>query len=126
MTTDRCAIAVLTVSMLLLGSVKAQDQLVPFRDPSQGQWGYKRPDRSVAIPPRYLGAGVFREGQAPIRDGDGFAMIDGTGRVVQRIVVDSVSASAVPIPPPADACGWSPTAPFPSTGLQCYIRQLRG
>ena len=126
MTTDRCAIAALAVSMLLLGSVRAQDQLVPFRDPSQGQWGYKRADGSVAIPPRYLGAGVFREGQAPVRDGDGFAMIDGTGRVVQRIVVDSVSASAVPIPPPADACAWSASAPFPSTGLQCYVRQLRG
>jgi hypothetical protein len=126
MTTGRCAIAALAICMLLIGVARAQDQLVPFRDPSQGQWGYKRPDGSVAIPPRYLGAGVFREGQAPVKDADGFAMIDDTGRIVQRIVVDSVSTSTVPIPPPADTCAWSAAAPFPTTGLQCYVRQLRG
>jgi hypothetical protein len=124
--TDRCAIAALAVGMLLHGSARAQDQLLPFRDPSQGQWGYKRPDGSVAIPPRYLGAGVFREGQAPVKDADGFAMIDHTGRIVQRIAVDFLSVSAVPIPPPADACAWSTSAPFPTTGFQCYVRQLRG
>jgi hypothetical protein len=112
--------------MLLLGTARAQDQLLPFRDSEQGHWRYKRPDGSVAIPPRYLGAGVFREGQAPVKDADGFAMIDATGRIAQRIVVDSVSAPAVPIPPPADACAWSTPAPFPTTGLQCYVRQLRG
>jgi hypothetical protein len=126
MTTDRCAIAALAISMLLLGTARAQDQLRPFRDPSQGQWGYKRADGSVAIPPRYLGAGVFREGQAPVKDADGFAIIDDTGQTVQRIVIDSVSAPAVPIPAPADACAWSASAPFPTIGLQCYVRQLRG
>jgi hypothetical protein len=95
MTTDRCAIAGLVISMLLLGTATAQDQLLPFRDPSQGQWGYKHPDGSVAIPPRYLGAGVFREGHAPVKDADGFAMIDATGRIAQRIVVDTVSARGV-------------------------------
>jgi hypothetical protein len=126
MTTDRCAIAALAVSVLLLVAARAQDQLLPFRDPNQGQWGYKRPEGSVAIPPRYLGAGVFREGQAPVKDADGFAMIDDTGRIVKRIVIDSVSASGEPVPPPADACAWSASAPFPAAGLQCYVRQLRG
>jgi hypothetical protein len=126
MTTDRRAIAALAASVLLLGAATAQDQLLPFRDPHQGQWGYKGPDGSVAIPPRYLGAGMFREGRAPVKDADGFAMIDGTGRIVERIVIDSVSASAGPVPPPADACAWSASEPFPATGLQCYARQLRG
>src|SRR5688500_3477211 len=99
MTTDRCVLAPLVVSVLLLGQ-QGQDQLLPFRDPNQGQWGYKRPDGSVAIPPRYVGAGVFREGQAPVKDADGFAMIDDTGRIVERIVIDSVSAFAGPVPPP--------------------------
>ena len=107
-------------------SARAQEQFVPFREPSEAKWGYKRPDGRVAIPPRYLGAGVFREGHAPVKDGDGFAIIDDTGRVVERIMTESVSPSAVPIPPPADACAWSAAAPFPSTGLQCYVRQLRG
>jgi hypothetical protein len=126
MTIDRYAIAVLAMSVLLLVSARAQDQLLPFRDASQGHWGYKRPDGSVAIPPRYLGAGVFREGRAPVKDADGFAMIDTTGRIAERIVVDSVPAPTVPIPPPADSCAWSAPAPFPTIGLQCYIRQLRG
>jgi len=125
MPTTRWALAVLAVSLLQPES-SAQEQLVPFRNPSQGQWGYKQPDGRVAIPPRYLGAGVFREGHAPVKDGDGFAIIDDTGRVVERIATESVSPSAVPIPPPADACAWSAEAPFPSPGLQCYVRQLRG
>lgn len=124
MTTKRCAIVALVISVL--GATSAQDQLLPFRDPSLGHWGYKRPDGSVAIPPRYLGAGVFREGQAPVKDANGFAMIDGTGRIVERIAIDSVSASAGPVPPPADTCAWAATAPFPATGLQCYVEQLRG
>ncbi len=67
-------------------------------------------------------------------------MIDDTGRIVERIVTDSVSASAGPVPPPADTCAWPASAPlpntgrpfppaglpFPSTGFQCYVRQLRG
>ncbi len=59
------------ISVLLLGAASAQERLVPFRDSTLGQWGYKRPDGSVAIPPRYLGAGVFREGRAPVEDADG-------------------------------------------------------
>ena len=140
MITDRSVIVAVSVSALVLGVAGAQDQLVAFRDPNQGQWGYKRPDGRVVIPPRYLGAGVFREGHAPVEDADGFAMIDDTGRTVERIVTDSVSASAGPVPPPADTCAWPASAPlpntgrpfppaglpFPSTGLQCYVRQLRG
>jgi hypothetical protein len=126
MTTDRCAIAALAVGVFFLGAAMAQDQLLPFRDPNQGQWGYRRPDGSIAIPPRYLGVGVFREGQAPVKDADGFAIIDETGRILERIVVDSVSASAGSIPSPADACAWSASAPFPAAGLRCYVRQLRG
>ena len=128
MIADRCAIVVWALSVIVLGAagLQAQDQLLPFRDPNQSQWGYKRPDGSIAIPPRYVGAGVFRKGQAPVKDADGFAMIDETGRIVERIVTDSVSASAGPVPPPASTCAWSASAPFPTTGLQCYVRQLRG
>ena len=121
----RCAILGLAVSVLVFGSVGAQAQLLRFWDPDQGQWGYKRPDGTVAISPRYLGAGVFREGRAPVEDSDGFAIINDTGRVVERIVIDSVSAAAEPAPPPAGACAWSPSEQFPSTGLECYVRQLR-
>jgi hypothetical protein len=124
MTTNWGAIVALAISVL--GTTSAQDQLRPFRDPSLGHWGYKRPDGSVAIPARYLGAGVFREGQAPVKDATGFAMIDGTGRIVERIAIDSVSPSGGPIPPPVDTCAWAGSAPFPSTGLQCYVKQLRG
>ena len=53
-------------------------------------------------------------------------MIDGAGRVVHRIVTDAVAASALPVLPPADACAWNAAAAFPSTGLECYVRQLRG
>ena len=140
MITDRCGVVALAISALALAAAGAQDQLLPFRDPSQGQWGYKRPDGTVAISPRYLGAGMFREGQAPVEDADGFAMIDDTGRTVERIVTDSVSAPAGSVQPPADTCAWPVSAPlpntgrpfpaaglqFPSTGLQCYVRQLRG
>jgi hypothetical protein len=126
MTLNRCAIVALAIGVLLLAEAGAQEQLVPFRDPKLGKWGYKRPDGTVAIPPRYVGAGLFRAGQAPVKDADGFATIDDMGRIVQRIVIDSVSAPAVPIPAPADTCAWSASAPFPTTGLQCYVRQLRG
>jgi hypothetical protein len=140
MITDRCVIAALAFIALVLGAAEAQDRLVAFRDPNQGKWGYKMPDGRVVIPARYLGAGVFREGHAPVEDADGFAMIDDTGRIVERIVTDSVAASAGRVPPPAVACAWPVSAPlpntgrpfppdglpFPSSGLQCYVRQLRG
>jgi hypothetical protein len=128
MIADRCAIVISALCVIVLGAagLQAQDQLLPFLDPNQGQWGYKWPDGSIAIPPRYVGAGVFREGQALVKDAAGFAMIDQTGRIVERIVTDSVSVSAEPIPAPANACAWSPSATFPTTGLQCFVRQLRG
>jgi hypothetical protein len=124
MTAKQCAIVVMAVSVF--GTTSAQGQLLPFRDSSLGHWGYKRPDGSVAIAPRYVGAGMFREGQAPVKDAQGFAMIDVTGRIVERIAIDSVTAAAEPVSPPADTCAWAATAPFPSTGLQCYVAQLRG
>ena len=125
MTTERL-VAALGVCVVLLVAALAQDQLLLFRDSTQGQWGYKRSDGSVAIAPRFLGAGMFHEGRAPVKDADGFAVIDDTGRIVERIVIDSVSLSRGPVPPPADTCAWSASAPFPSIGLQCYVRQLRG
>ncbi len=90
MSINRCVIVALAVSALMPGAAGAQDQLLAFRDPNQGQWGYKRPDGTVAIPPRYLGAGGFREGRAPVEDADGFAMIDDRGRIVERIVTESL------------------------------------
>lgn len=135
-----CAIVLLAVGALLSGAPTAQDQLLPFRDRNLGQWGFKRPDGQVVIPPRYLGVGVFHDGRAPVEDADGFALIDGAGRIVERINTASVSASAVPVPPPADTCAWPASAPlpntgmpfpppglpFPSTGLTCFVGQLRG
>jgi hypothetical protein len=140
MMTDRSLIVALALSALVLGQARAQGPLVAFLDPIRGLWGYQRPDGRVVIPTRYLGAGVFREGHAPVEDADGFAIIDDTGRVVERIATDSVSAVARPVPPPADTCAWPASAPlpntgrpfppagllFPSAGLQCYVRQLRG
>jgi hypothetical protein len=117
MLTERYVIAAVAVSALVLGVAGAQDQLVAFRDPNQGQWGYKRPDGTVAIPPRYLGAGAFREGQAPVEDADGFAVIDETGRIVERIVTDSVRASAGPVSSPADSCAWPASAPLPNSDV---------
>jgi hypothetical protein len=130
----RTAICVIALSATLqwqpvdaqTASTRAEARLVPFRDAGDGRWGYKRPDGRVVIPPRYLGAGLFRDGRAPVKDDEGFATIDRTGRLVHRIVTDSIEASAPPIPPPADACAWSAAAVIPSTGLECYIRQLRG
>ena len=119
------AAVALTVA-LEVSAAAAQAQLRPFRDPKVGQWGYTRPDGRVAIPPRFVGAGAFRGDRAPVKDAEGFAMIDRTGRIVERIVTDSVSSSAKPAPPPAAGCAWSASAPFPTTGLECYVRQLRG
>jgi hypothetical protein len=126
MTIDRRAIGALVSSVLLLAVLQAQGQLVAFRDPNLGTWGYKGPDGSVVIPPRYVGAGVFQDGHAPVQDANGFAIIDETGRTVERIAIDSVSPSAEPISPPTTDCVWSGSVAFPSTGLQCYVRQLRG
>jgi hypothetical protein len=111
--------------MLVVVVAMAQGQLRPFRDATEARWGYRRPDGSVAIPPRYLGAGAFRDGRAPVEDDAGFAIIDEQGHEVERIVIDSVSA-AEPAPPPDGSCSWSASARFPSEGLACYVRQLRG
>jgi len=115
----------LTIAALVFGVATVHAQPVPFRDPAQGQWGYKQPDGRVVIAPRFLGAGVFRDGRAPVEDRDGFAMIDQTGQLVERIAINSVSTTADPAPPPEGACAWSSPERFPSVGLECYLRQLQ-
>jgi len=126
MSIHRFRILQLAVFVLAFGASAAEAQLVPFRDVAQGRWGYKQPDGSIVITPRYIGAGQFRDGRAPVEDSDGFAIIDSKGVVVERITGDSVAAGAEPVPPPSDTCVWSGAGRFPSTGLECYIRQLRG
>ncbi len=126
MTIHRFGILQLAVLVLGFGAAASQAQLAPFRDSTQERWGYKRPDGSVAITPYYIGAGQFHEGRAPVEDDDGFAIIDELGTVVERIAVDAVVAAAEPVPPPSDTCAWSGAERFPSTGLECYVRQLRG
>lgn len=113
----------ITVMVFSIATVHAQP--VPFRDPGQGRWGYTQPDGRLVIPARFLGAGVFRDGRAPVEDRDGFAIIDETGRVVERIAINSVSTIAAPAPPPEGACVWSSAERFPSVGLECYVRQLQ-
>lgn len=113
------------VFLLALSAAAADAQLQPFRDPAKERWGYKRSDGSVAISPRYVGAGEFRDGRAPVEDSIGFAIIDRNGAVVERITGDSVAAGRDPVPPPSDMCAWSGSDRFPSLGLECYIRELR-
>jgi hypothetical protein len=119
------ALALAILGMVSAASITAQEQLVAFRGPDQ-RWGYKRADERVVIPPRFEGAGEFRDGRAPVKDADGFAIIDDGGRIVERIAVDAVSSSGSRIPPPADACEWRSSPAFPSQGLECYVRQLQG
>lgn len=114
-----------TVLLLILGAVAAEAQLRPFRDPAKQRWGYKRPDGSVAISPRYVGAGEFQDGRAPVEDSIGFAIIDPTAAVVERITGDSVTAGGDSVPPPSDRCAWSIADRFPSDGLECYVEELR-
>lgn len=115
----------LTITVLVFSATTVHAQPMPFRDPAQGRWGYKQPDGRVVISPRFLGAGAFRDGRAPVEDRDGFAIVDETGRVVERISIDSVSTTADPAPAPDGACASSPAERFPSVALECYIRQLR-
>lgn len=115
----------LVVMVLVLGGATAEGQLRPFRDRAQARWGYKRPDGSVAISPRYVGAGKFRNGRAPVEDSIGFAIIDHNGVVLERITRDSVMAGGGPVSAPSDRCAWSGSDRFPSLGLECYVRELR-
>jgi hypothetical protein len=41
MTTERCAIAAWTVSVILVVTATAQDHLLPIRDSDKGQWGWR-------------------------------------------------------------------------------------
>ena len=115
----------LAVLLLLLSAAAADAQLRPFRDPAKERWGYRRPDGSVAISPRYIGAGEFQDGRAPVEDSIGFAIIDLHAAVVERITPDSVVPGGNPVPAPSDTCAWSSADRFPSDGLECYVRELR-
>src|SRR2546421_267967 len=115
----------LAAFLLMLIAATAEAQLRPFRDREKARWGYKRPDGSVAISPRYVGAGEFRNGRAPVEDSVGFAIVDRNGAVVERISGDSVAGGRDAVPPPSDGCAWSGSDRFPSVGLECYVRELR-
>lgn len=113
--------------ILCIATATAQDHLVPFRDATQQRWGYRRADGSVAIQPQFVGAGEFHDGQAPVKDANGFATIDDRGRILLRIAVDAVTRPDSPLPPPDRMCAPDPARDrFPSTGLQCYMHQLQG
>src|SRR5438445_4922876 len=111
--------------VLMLAPARAQAQLQPFRDRGTERWGYKRLDGSIVISARYIGAGAFHEGRAPIEDSLGFALVDTSGSIVERIPRDSVMASAEPVPPPSSMCAWSGPGRFPSVGLDCFLREVR-
>ncbi|MGH7459926.1 MAG: WG repeat-containing protein [Longimicrobiales bacterium] len=118
---------ILAVSAICLVFVIAESwaQLVPFRDSDLQRWGFKQSNGQMAIAPRFVAAGTFRNGRAPVEDSLGFAIIDHSGAVVDRVTIDSLTAARAPMPPP-DRCAWSDDVPFPSTTLQCYILTLRG
>ena len=115
------------IAVALFGSAaRVQAQLVPFRDADRGLWGYRvAATGSVEIPAQFLGAGAFVDGRAPVEDRLGFAIIDPTGRVTERVRTDSVATRGVSIPPPSDECAWPRLSEFPSGGLECYARELR-
>jgi hypothetical protein len=112
------------IALLLVAAV-AEAQLRPVRDSRTERWGYLRADGTVAISPRYVGAGQFRNGRAPVEDSIGFAFIDRMGAVVERIVNDSATATAEQVPPPAGRC----SGPFDRDGtrssLECFVAQLQ-
>lgn len=78
------------------------------------RWGYVDSTGAFVIPARYNGAGDFARGEAPIQDSAGFALIDRTGRVVDRFRTDTAVAAVLPVPPPSDSC--------PS--LESYLKEL--
>jgi hypothetical protein len=46
------------------------------------KWGYKRPDGSVVIEPRFDSAGSFSEGLARVREGELWGFVDPSGNYV--------------------------------------------
>lgn len=117
-------LVLLVIGAGVMAELQAQEQPRRFRDAKQ-LWGYRNAEQRVVIEPRFIGAGEFRGGQAPVKDAEGFALIDATGRIVRRFALDSIGAPLKPIPPPANACAWSPSPDF-SKGFACYVKQLRG
>ena len=119
-------VAPVLLALLGIGGLPTlQGQLTPFRDPARGLWGYRTAAGSIAIRARFVGAGNFVEGRAPVEDSGGFAIIDQAGRVVERIRADSVRTTGAELAPPPDECAWPRLSDFPSGGLQCYARALR-
>lgn len=112
--------------LVVLISARAEAQLVPFWDASQETWGFRDPNGVIAIPPRFIGAGEFRDGRAPIEDREGFAIIDTEGHVVERLPENSAFANVGPPPAPSEACAQRESTRFPSTALECYIDELGG
>ena len=57
---------------------------------TDGRWGYLSPDGTWLLPPQYLQAQSFHGGTALVRDAEGFAVIDRTGKILWRPVGDYV------------------------------------
>lgn len=115
---------------LLFGSTHATAQPIPFKDPLHHLWGYKNESGTIVIPPRYSGAALFNKGSAVVEDGNDFVVINEQGTVIERIAIDAVEQTSRPLPTPDQSCAWSGIARFPavppSTGLDCFVKQLRG
>ncbi len=92
----------------------ADAQLRPYRDSTSLLWGYKRTNGSVAIAARFVGAGNFRNGIAPVRDRRGYALIDPTGMELERFSRERVGPTSDSVPPPLESC----------RNLDCYIFQM--
>lgn len=112
-------------SILLLLNVDSpsHNELTPYRDQAVLLWGYRDASGAIVIPPRFLGAGEFADGRAPVEDSTGFAVIDTRGEVIDRIRTDAVAGQEPP-PPPA-RCLSEDLRDFPSKGLLCYADALR-
>ena len=124
--TVRIPASVVLIAVLSpLPGIYAQDPVQGFRDARSGHWGYRDANGRIRIAPRFIGAGPFRNGRAPVIDSSGFAIIDGTGRIVARIATDAVSAPVGPIAAPAARCAWTPKSTFITKGFECYVEQLR-
>jgi hypothetical protein len=123
---QRLAIIFLSFGLFGFKLIAASEQLEPFKDSKLNQWGYKNSEGKVAISPRYIGAGVFEKGHAPIEDGNGFAMINVNGIIVERIEINMVVAGTIPIPAPDKSCTKPEETRYPNKAFECYVQQLLG
>lgn len=99
---------------LSIAAFEVDAQLKPFRDSKSKLWGYKRENGKVAILPRFVGAGNFRNGIAPVKDRRGYALIDPTGMELEHFSRERVGRAPDSIPPPLESC----------RNLDCYIFQM--